>query len=273
MMDATTRRRTIKAEAKQLLNRNFKFYLVLFLPIFILQLVTFGSNFADGVLNSNFEQSNLAWIISIVLSLLMVGVSFVLIDLERGVTELKEPVSKSFTIFNSWDYFIGTLALTILIGIMTMLWSFLLIVPGIIKGYSYSQAIYIYRDYLDQGQKIGFMEAITLSREMMDGHKWEMFVLQLSFIGWALLCILILPILGVEPYYQQTMANFYVKLSMEAAEADEESDSEEPVVVTPSTDEQAPSSDAGSQPSSDDTDSQAATPTDKPDDDETPKQE
>ncbi|GAA3603357.1 DUF975 family protein [Secundilactobacillus similis DSM 23365 = JCM 2765] len=272
-MDATTRRKTIKAEAKQLLNRNFKFYLVLFLPIFILQLVTFGSNFADGVLNSNFEQSNLAWIISIVLSLLMVGVSFVLIDLERGVTELKEPVSKSFTIFNSWDYFIGTLALTILIGIMTMLWSFLLLVPGIIKGYSYSQAIYIYRDYLDQGQKIGFMEAITLSREMMDGHKWEMFVLQLSFIGWALLCILILPILGVEPYYQQTMANFYVKLSMEAAEADEESDPEEPVVVTPSTDEQTPSSDAGSQPSSDDTDSQAATPTDKPDDDETPKQE
>lgn len=223
----STRRRQFKADARQLLDRNFRFYLLLFLPIFIIMIVTAVPQWMNGAGADN-PGYNLLSLLSIISGLLTVGVSFVLIDLQRGVAELTEPVSKSFTIFNRGAYLWGAFALQIITSVFTILWSVLLLVPGIIKGLAYSQAIYIYRDYLDQGHKIGFLEAITLSRKMMDGHKWEYFVMQLSFIGWGIACVLIIPIIWVVPYMNQTMANFYVNLAAEEDESDEE-----PTVVSP----------------------------------------
>lgn len=65
------------------------------------------------------------------------------------------------------------------------LWS-LLIIPGIIKGYSYAMTPYI----LAEHPELGANEAITRSREIMDGNKWRLFCLGFSFIGWGLLCAL-----------------------------------------------------------------------------------
>jgi len=52
---------------------------------------------------------------------------------------------------------------------------------------------------------------------MMKGHKWELFVLELSFIGWALLCVLTLFIgyLWLVPYMQMTITKFYEKIRVE----------------------------------------------------------
>ena len=92
--------------------------------------------------------------------------------------------------------------------IFTVLWFMLFIIPGIIKCYSYRLVPYIVAENPD----IQPMEAITLSRSMMNGNKWKAFVFDLSYIGWYILTILTLGILGVFyvlPYKNCANAEFY----------------------------------------------------------------
>jgi uncharacterized membrane protein len=88
-----------------------------------------------------------------------------------------------------------------------LLWTLLLIIPGIIAAISYSMTFYILAD----DNSIGAMDAIDKSKKMMDGYKWKCFCLGLRFLGWALLCILTLGIgfLWLMPYMQVSMAKFY----------------------------------------------------------------
>jgi len=98
----------------------------------------------------------------------------------------------------------------LLTGVFIFLWSLLLVIPGIIKAYSYAMVPYLLAD-----PTISEEDAITLSRRMMDGHKWSLFVLQLSFIGWAILGLLTINILNIfytVPYQQMATAGFYQEL-------------------------------------------------------------
>ena len=90
------------------------------------------------------------------------------------------------------------------------LWTMLFVIPGIVKSYSYSMTFYILRDNPDMPAN----DAITASRQMMNGHKLRLFCLHLSFIGWILLSILTLGIglLFVFPYMQTAQAAFYEDL-------------------------------------------------------------
>lgn len=72
-----------------------------------------------------------------------------------------------------------------LIGLYTYLWSLLFVIPGIIKQYSYAMTPYI----LAENPDLTAGEAITKSRYLMEGNKWRLFCLEISFIGWDLLCI------------------------------------------------------------------------------------
>ena len=93
-----------------------------------------------------------------------------------------------------------------------ILWSLLFIIPGIIKSYEYLMIPYILGDNPDISKE----DAFALSKQMMMGHKWEAFVLELSFIGWMLLSVCtfgILNIFYVTPYMQYTTAALYRKLS------------------------------------------------------------
>ena len=102
-----------------------------------------------------------------------------------------------------------------MVNIFTALWTILFIIPGIIKGYSYAMTPYILKDKFAAGQTdIGATEAITESRHLMDGHKMDLFVLDLSFIGWGLLGIITCGIgfIWITPYYRQTKTNFYRSL-------------------------------------------------------------
>lgn len=102
---------------------------------------------------------------------------------------------------------IGTL---LLVSIKTVLWSLLLIVPGIIKTYEYAIIPYILAD----DPEISSKEAFKKAKQMMKGNKWRLFKLNLSFIGWAILCIFTLGI-GVfflSPYLNAASAEFYVEL-------------------------------------------------------------
>ncbi|GEP24638.1 DUF975 family protein [Lentilactobacillus diolivorans] len=208
-------RAAIKEDAKSILNAHFSFFFLLFLPIFIIEVLI--GWFGYGV----FERpmvltvwTNLNSLLSLLLLLLAAGIAFVCIDAMRQKLEYEQPLQKSFTIFINGDYFLGTLLIDILMWIFIFLWSLLLFIPGMIKSLAYSQAIYIYRDAIDRGERIGFLEAITQSRELMDGHKWELFVMQLSFLGWALLVVVTAGIAGiwVLPYSTLSFANYYNEL-------------------------------------------------------------
>lgn len=96
----------------------------------------------------------------------------------------------------------------LLSNIFIVLWSFLFIIPGIIATYSYRFVPYI----LSENPDIKPMDAIGLSKQMMNGHKWEAFVFDLSFLGWNLLGILtfgILNLVFVNPYYHSSSAAYY----------------------------------------------------------------
>lgn len=120
-----------------------------------------------------------------------------------------EPV-KLENLFDGFRQFGSSFLLWLLECIFLALWTCLLIVPGIVKSFSYAMAFYILRD----NPGIGAAEAITRSRKMMVGYKGKLFKLYLSFIGWGLLCCLSLGIgfLWLIPYMSLSEANFYEDL-------------------------------------------------------------
>ena len=92
--------------------------------------------------------------------------------------------------------------------LFTYLWSLLFLVPGIIKSYEYRMIPYI----LAENPSINWREAFRLSKAMMDGQKWNAFVLDLSFIGWHILSAFtfgLLDLFYTNPYQQQTNAELY----------------------------------------------------------------
>lgn len=92
------------------------------------------------------------------------------------------------------------------------LWSLLLIIPGIIKKYQYRMVVYIMAENPD----MDYRDALQMSKEMMDGQKWNAFVLDLSFILWTILGVItfgVVEILFVAPYRQLTNAALYRKLT------------------------------------------------------------
>lgn len=97
------------------------------------------------------------------------------------------------------------------------LWSLLLVVPGIVKSYSYAMAFYIRQE--KGGAKTEAIDCITQSRKMMDGHKWQLFCLDLSFIGWYIVGALCFGfgVLFVMPYHEVARANFYEALKAKYA--------------------------------------------------------
>ncbi len=114
------------------------------------------------------------------------------------------------TLFSYMKSFLKVFCLYFMIGLLTFLWSLLFVIPGIIAAYRYSMAVYI---YIDDPNK-GVMQCISESKEMMVGHKWELFVLQISFILWFLLgCVTCgLAFLYVTPYLELTTAVYYDNL-------------------------------------------------------------
>ena len=111
----------------------------------------------------------------------------------------------------------SAILLWLLNTVFIALWSLLLIIPGIIKSYSYSMSFYILRDNPNMSQD----EARRTSMAMMHGNKWRLFCLDFSFIGWLILCGLTFGILTfwVLPYMRTAHAEFYQSLLEEAGVA------------------------------------------------------
>ena len=91
--------------------------------------------------------------------------------------------------------------------IKIFLWSLLFVIPGIIKAYEYSMVPYI----LSENPNISCDRAFKLSKQMTKGEKFNIFLLQLSFIGWMILCLFTCGIgyFFLEPYMNATFAELY----------------------------------------------------------------
>lgn len=111
-------------------------------------------------------------------------------------------------------------------------WSLLFVIPGIIKAYSYMLVPYI----LAENENLDKDRIFEMSKEMMNGHKMEAFVLELSFLGWAILSTITFGVVGVfyvNPYIHATMAEFYSAIKAEALQNGTVMPHELPGVSTP----------------------------------------
>lgn len=160
----------------------------------ILALITLLNTLISGAVSIQIETGDL--ISSFLLSTLPAANLFVTGPLTYGLINViiinyggdKPKVSDLFVGFK---YFWKLFVLNLLVTIYTFLWALLFIIPGIIKGISYSRAFYIFYENPDLSAK----ECIEKSMDMMDGYKWKYFSLMFSYIGWIILCVLTLGIL------------------------------------------------------------------------------
>lgn len=182
-------RAELKAKAKQMMSGNMGMLIVCYIIVTALTCACSAIPYVG-------------WIGSVCISgPLALGSAYIYLNLTRG---FGPDVN---ILFSGFQRFVDALVLTLLIGIFTFLWSLLLVVPGIIKAISYSQAYYILAEHPEMSAK----EALDESIAIMDGHKMDYFVLTLSFIPWMLLCSVTcgLAILYVAPYMDATFVNFY----------------------------------------------------------------
>ncbi len=120
-------------------------------------------------------------------------------------------LSRMFFGFNDYGKALG---ISFMVRLYTVLWSMLLIIPGIVKSYSYAMTYYISEDHKDYTVD----QCIETSRSMMNGYKWKLFLLHLSFVGWFFLALLFtfgIGFLWLKPYIESSNAVFYEELKKE----------------------------------------------------------
>ena len=196
-------RSELKAKARESLNGNYGESINLF---FLYILVCLGLTIAVAIIIENVQISEfLAMILAIIPSLIIYGLytgffSFFL-KLSRN-----EEVSCN-ELFKHKNLFWVTIGATLMASIFSFLGTLLFIIPGIIIALSYSMVYFVIVD----NPEIGIMDALRKSKEIMEGHKFDYFVLNLSFIGWYILSYFTLGILllWLAPYIMVTTANFY----------------------------------------------------------------
>ena len=148
------------------------------------------------------------------LSTLSVMLSLLALPLSWGLTVslLRNHREESVDLENLFDGFRGgrytrVFCALFLVNLLTFLWTLLLIIPGIIKAFSYALTPYIIMDEPELTAK----QAISRSCEIMQGRRWKLFCLYFSFIGWGILCLLTFGIgfLWLAPYINASIAAFY----------------------------------------------------------------
>ena len=145
--------------------------------------------------------------ISNILSLLALPLSWGLtVSLLRNHREESVDLENLFDGFRGGRYTRVFCAL-FLVNLFTFLWALLLIIPGIMKAFSYALTPYIIMDE----PELTARQAITRSCEIMEGRRWKLFCLYLSFIGWGILSLLTFGIgfLWLAPYMNASVAAFY----------------------------------------------------------------
>lgn len=167
-----------------------------------------------GALSSVGMKSSIVYVISLLLFPLVWGYEVeLLVFVRRGTYDIGMMVQRGY------QDFVRIFTTMLLRYVYIMLWSLLLVIPGIIKTFSYALTTYILLD----NPQMKNNEAIELSMAMMDGHKMQLFLLFLSFIGWAILSAFTLGIgfIWLYPYVNTSCAHFYEDRKKEYFEANQ----------------------------------------------------
>ncbi|REK75030.1 DUF975 family protein [Paenibacillus paeoniae] len=230
-------RKELKANAKYVLRTS---YWKAFLVSLILAFVGGGINAPDlnfnfGSSDSSFDsQAGLDWGLLAPILALLTGVFIFIIllalafrifvgcPLEVGSMKYFKGAAEQDVNLNHLGYaFNGQRYMDIVVamlwrGFLNFLWYLLLIIPGIVKSYAYSMVPFI----LANNPNIGYKRAVDLSNQMTRGHKFRIFVLDLSFLGWIFLGLLAcgIGVLFVLPYINATKAELYLALRKESLE-------------------------------------------------------
>lgn len=195
----------IKEEAKEFVRENFKTFwkgYLIILAISFLCSIGIELLFENGTMIYN----GLTLVVSFFTSTLSVGFYYYVLKIVRGEEPEKEDL------FRFVGKILPIVAIAILMAVFVLLWSILLIVPGIIAALGYSMVFYLYAD----NPELTPMDYLEQSKEMMKGYKWDYFVFQLSFLGWILLCVITLGIalIWVVPYVTIAQTIYYDKLKV-----------------------------------------------------------
>ncbi len=134
--------------------------------------------------------------------LLYAGQVVFILNMVRGLQ------NSLWNLMDGFQSFLRIIGLRILMAIFVFLWSLLFVIPGIVAAYRYRLALYLLLDH----PEMGVMECIRESKRLMRGHKAELFILDLSFIGWALLSIIPFVSVYTLPYTESTYALYYSML-------------------------------------------------------------
>jgi len=179
------------------------FDMALFTGLIVGMLVVFVIAFIIGIAFTTF-----------VTNPIMVGAQRYYIEATYGQKSANE-IGILFCVFKKGVY-MNVVKTMFLRDVYVGLWTLLFIIPGIIKGYEYRMIPYI----LAENPQLESSEVFRLTKEMMDGNKWDTFVLGWSFFGWNLLSVFtcgLLSIFYVNPYMQMTYARLYETLKHRAS--------------------------------------------------------
>ncbi len=194
----------LKEEAKKSLKGKYGQYILL---VIVYSLLTSG---VVGILTLIFELLKVNRAVSSPIVAVVAIIASALLTLGEVSFSLKVARNKEVKwteLFSKTSLWLTFIIASLLVGLFTTLWTLLLIIPGFIAVFKYSMVNYILVDE----PEIGALEAISKSKEMMDGHKLDLFILRLSFLGWILLGLLTFGILYIwlVPYMNVTTVKFY----------------------------------------------------------------
>lgn len=184
--------------------------------------ITFVYGFIIGItqiLSGDKDSPAILHLIGLVLFILALPLTWGFQTLFLGAVRGGDATAKDMFEGYNKELFSRVLTTTLLYYVYVFLWSLLLLIPGCIKSYSYAMTPYILKDNPEMKNNA----AIEESMRMMDGHKLELFMLDLSFIGWAILSILTCCIgfLWLVPYMNMARVNFYEDLKKASVEVKE----------------------------------------------------
>ena len=184
--------------------------------------ITFVYGFIIGItqiLSGDKDSPAILHLIGLVLFILALPLTWGFQTLFLGAVRGGDATAKDMFEGYNKELFPRVLTTTLLYYVYIFLWCLLLIIPGLIKSYSYAMTPYILKDNPEMKNNA----AIEESMRMMDGHKLELFMLDLSFIGWAILSILTCCIgfLWLVPYMNMARVNFYEDLKKASVEVKE----------------------------------------------------
>lgn len=178
---------------------------VIWKPILIFVLLSIGISLLGGLISGIFNNKVVNLIINIIVSLATLPISFAMVEYIMKAIHGKE-VNITDVFVNKYKLFVPILIMAIVMSVIVGIGFILLIIPGIILALRYAMTGYL---VAEAEENLDAIATLKKSAKMMDGHKWEYFVFQLSFIGWLILGELTLGILYIWVVPYMTTANIY----------------------------------------------------------------